>query len=137
MQKSRQQYAREARSVKKVIDSGKLKGKSLNNAKSKYHYLDRRAKGIVYERPSKKSAAPRRKKHQVVKGQGFLPAFLNQMDVVKIEELVSERIFKAIADGNTTQLPTVGELVEAEIKNAVKKTVRGSIESLAKRKKTA
>lgn len=72
----------EAAAVKKKIDSGKLKGKALQSAKYRHANLLYRAR----KRQKVQAAIP--------KGQGYLPSFLKQMDTVRIEELVAQKIFE-------------------------------------------
>lgn len=74
----------EAAKVKKEIDGGKLKGKKLQAAKYKYGNLmyrgRKREKALVAN----------------LKNQPFLPEFLKQMDVVRIEEMVAQKVFDSI-----------------------------------------
>jgi hypothetical protein len=72
----------EAAKVKKEIESGKLKGKKLQSAKYKYGNLMYRG------RKREKSIAA-----SFVKEQGFLPSFLKGLDIVRIEEMVADRLF--------------------------------------------
>ncbi len=74
----------EAAKVKKEIESGKLKGKKLQAAKYKY--------GNLMYRGRKREKAVIAK----LKNQPFLPEFLKQMDVVRIEEMVAQKVFDSI-----------------------------------------
>lgn len=86
---------KEAAEVKKQIDSGKLKGKELKSAKWLYYDLryraKRRALGLKGSRPS--STEKRKRKHKVNLEQPFLPRFLNQVSVARIEELVAQKLY--------------------------------------------
>lgn len=75
----------EALEVKKQILSGKLTGKKLQSAKYKYGNLMYRARKI--EKAFAKS---------ISKDQGFLPDFLKQVDIVRMEELIADRIFQSM-----------------------------------------
>lgn len=75
----------EAEKVKKEIDSGKLKGKKLQAAKYKYGNLMYRG------RKRQKAIAA-----SFVKEQGFLPSFLKGLDMVRIEEMVADRLFNEL-----------------------------------------
>lgn len=117
MKKSVQQYAREARTVKKKIKSGKLSGKSLVSAKNTYWYLERRAKGIVYKR--KKVS----KKQAFNKDQGILPGFLKQMDMIRIEELVANRVFQQMKDEKLLK-KVEGELAKLDLNRIARKAMK-------------
>lgn len=79
---------KEADQIKKKIDSGKLKGKALQAAKYRYYNLRYRA--------NKKVKAETSKRKQLLSKQAFLPEFLSQMSMVRIEELVAEKVFNEV-----------------------------------------
>lgn len=83
----------EADALTRKIESGKLSGKSLKQARYRRHYLRQKAKKMPgATKPKLKSA----------KGfnanQGFLPGFLSMVNIARIEELVADRVFKTVTD---------------------------------------
>ena len=59
----------------------------------------------------KAAKAPVRRSKPVDKSQGILPNFLSQMDTVKFEELVVQRLFKQIEKNVTAKLKELMEKV--------------------------
>ena len=84
--KTIQQMKREEALVKKQIDSGKLSPKKLKAATYRYYNLRYR----MGQKTKKARAA-------FNKDQAFLPSFVKQLDVPRIEELVAEKIFGQIS----------------------------------------
>lgn len=97
---TKQELLKIAADLTKKIESGKLKGKALHKAKKRAYWAKWRA-GEVGQRYVKGSnAKPRKSKAKAFnKDQGILPGFLSQLNTVRIEELVAERMFNALAEG--------------------------------------
>lgn len=96
-----------AAEYKKKIDGGKLTPKKKKVAQTAYYNYLRRAKAKADKNPAQiqKPVAP---------GQGFLPNFLNQVSVVRIEELIAQIAFKAVSRTLAEKLGvTVEELQQA------------------------
>lgn len=98
---SKQYLLSKAAEYKKQIDAGKLSPKAKKVAQTAYYNYLRRAKA------KDKKAAPasakskgngKRAPRQVNPSQGFLPTFLSQLNVARIEELIADKAFKAVAD---------------------------------------
>ena len=124
--KSINQYQLEMKGLEKT--SKKLKGKAAVKAKRRLSRLKRRiAKAKNTKRQDKKlakdttkslnramkKAAPAikrvlknidksKKKQAFNKDQGFIPGFLKQMNMVRVEELVADKLFAAIKTGEVT-----------------------------------
>lgn len=107
----------QAEKIKKQIDGGKITGpKKIKSARYKMYNLKYRAKQLGMK--SKAASEPKAKVAKQAKvakieegtivskkakgfdrDQGILPNFLAQMNMVRIEELVAEKIFSAIKTG--------------------------------------
>lgn len=101
--KSAAELRKKATEYKKLIDAGGLsKAKKKKYQTAYYNYLRRakaketKAAGVAQAAP--KAKAPRQKKAPAVNAaQGFLPNFLGQLNVARIEELIADKAFKAVA----------------------------------------
>ncbi len=113
---------KQMKEVQKRIDGGKIKGKKkLSAARHKVASLKWRAKKLADTKiplvtiVAKKPAIPKRQaKHELVPGQGFLPTFLKQMDMVKIQELVAQKLYEDIKSqlGLAEKMMTEVEAIE-------------------------
>lgn len=124
--KSINQYQLEMKGLEKT--SKKLKGKAAVKAKRRLSRIKRRLSKLKgrnakanqmakdttkrLNRATKK-AAPEikrvlknidksKKKQAFNKDQGFIPGFLKQMNMVRVEELVADKLFAAIKTGEVT-----------------------------------
>ncbi len=93
--KSASKMLLEADKLKKQIDAGMFKGAKLKSAKYRYYSLRYRAKKKVTGAKAKRSS-PKPAAHKVSKEQGFLPNFLKNLDMVRVEELVAQKFFEEI-----------------------------------------
>lgn len=98
----RQELLDRAEAVKKTFP--KLKGAKLKSAKYAYYNLRYRAskagngKAAAPAKKAKRKAVRRRAASQAFNpDQGFLPKFLAQMNMVRIEEMVADRLFREVA----------------------------------------
>lgn len=91
----RSEYLKEAAQLEKKIKAGSLTGKDLKAAKKRLYYCQWKA-----------GAKGERFKHKVDPNQGFLPTFVNQLDMVRIEELVAEKIFNELKSSISTHYKT-------------------------------
>lgn len=122
---SSQELMARAKANQKLVDSGKLSGAKLKQAKIRAAFFRWKAKKVKAEGRKKrlKTFIKRPAKHQIVKGQGFLPNFLIQMDMVKIEELISQKVFSSLAEGNLHGVVNLSDL----LKEVVKEEVHGAL----------
>lgn len=113
MSATKQTLLADAAKIEKQIKSGKITGKkTLKSAKYKMYNLRYRAGQL--DKKSKAASEPKAKAVKAVKtkkvkasklsnpDQGILPNFLSQMNMVRIEELVADRVFQAIKTGEMT-----------------------------------
>lgn len=100
-------YAKKAKELKTKLDSGKLKGKALENAKKYYYWASWKAKQPKVKKTAKVTKGkPKNKQVRFDPKQGILPNFLSQLNTVRIEEMVAERIFQAISENiKNSQVP--------------------------------
>lgn len=93
---TKNQLIKMAADLTKKIDGGKLKGKALHRAKKRRYWALWRAgkKGVAHVQ---KSGLSSKKQKNFDKNQGILPGFLSQLNHVRIEELVAEKLFQSIA----------------------------------------
>lgn len=95
--------------TRKKIYSGGLKGKALKRARNKFNKLEREIRAfkkrstsesgiplITIKAKRKAKIAKKAPKHQFVQEQGFIPGFLKMMNMVKIEEMVAQKLFNEI-----------------------------------------
>ena len=130
------QLVERMRASQKAVDSGKLKGWPLQQAKNNVTSIRYRLKKLKSPKPvnvkTKKSSDPKiplvtikakRKtkvaksapKHQFVQEQGFIPGFLKMMNMVKIEEMVAQKLFneiKAQLEGLTAREVELAKVAE-------------------------
>lgn len=96
---SKNELLKRAKKVKAKIDRGNLKGTALKKARGQYYNLNYRASKAnmteVHAR-RKPRISKRGRKHEFVPEQGFLPSFLSQQSLVRIEEMVANRIFESL-----------------------------------------
>lgn len=113
MSATKQDLLDQAEKIKKQLDSGKITGKkTIQAAKYKMYNLRYRAgqkakKSKAASEPTvvvKKAAKIKKIKASKLANpeQGILPNFLSQMNMVRIEELVAEKVFNAIKVGSMT-----------------------------------
>jgi hypothetical protein len=126
MSATKQDLLAQAEKIKKQIDSGKISGKAtLKKAKYKMYNLRYRAGQI--SKKSKAASEPKAKEVKAVKtkkvkasklanpDQGILPGFLSQMNMVRIEELVAEKVFSAIKTGSmVVKFDDVSEIIQPD-----------------------
>lgn len=86
----------EREGLKSKVAKGKLKGKALKKAIGRIYYLNGRLKKTAQPKAQKRRPGRPKKLHVVSKEQRFLPGFLAQMDVVRVEEILTERLSRAI-----------------------------------------
>ena len=110
--------------LQKKVDSGKIKGKkSVFKARKKIASLKFRAKKvsnsgiplITIKAKRKTKVAKKAPKHQFVQEQGFIPGFLKMMNMVKIEEMVAQKLFneiKAQLEGLTAREVELAKVAE-------------------------
>lgn len=102
---SKTELLTEAQKLWNAIDSGKIRGKqAVKKARHRIHYLKAKAKSLGQKKSTKRAKV-------VSKDQGILPNFLAQMDTVKIEELVVQRLFEKIQKNVNEKLKTLIEKV--------------------------
>ena len=127
MIRSRKSLLEEAAGIEKQIEKGKIKGKkTLKDARWKISHLKWRAKKKAAKAAEKrdnskiakdvtksvsravkspsfkkvlKNIEKSKKKQKFNPDQGFIPGFLSQMNMVRVEELVAEKIFQAFKSG--------------------------------------
>jgi hypothetical protein len=106
--KDKQELLYEADRIKRDLKSGKISGKKhIKAAKYKMYNLRYRANKVKAEKEvvvKKSQKIEKVKAKKVNPGQGFLPGFLPQMNMVRVEELVADKLFKAIKSGDMTAL---------------------------------
>lgn len=90
MARTKQEIQAEVDQLKKKIKSGKLKGEAHSKAVRRKCNLEFALRNYGKKRTRK----PKQK--AIEKGQGFLPSFLGQMNMVRVEELVADKIFNEI-----------------------------------------
>ena len=97
------EYAERRATLVRKIESGKLKGILLQRAKEYVASIDYRVKKKRGEPINPKASLTRRAKASIAKakaqlnaGQMQLPNFLSQMNLVRIEEMVADRIVKSL-----------------------------------------
>lgn len=86
--------------LKREIDAGKYNGKKHKWATNKYHsinYKIRNYDGTENKQIAKKVNKKMAKMAVSAEMQGHLPGFLDQMNNVRIEEMVREAIFKRVS----------------------------------------
>ena len=88
MARTKNQIQEEVNLLKKKIASGRLKGEAKRKAVRRKCNLEFALRNFDKRKASKKRA--------VDKDQGFLPSFLGQMNMVRVEELVADKIFGQI-----------------------------------------
>ena len=105
----------QAYKLKKKIYSGEVKGKALRSTREKFNAVMRdirhakpvkvktkktSAKGniplVTIKAKPKGRISKKAPKHQFVQEQGFIPGFLKMMNMVKIEEMVAQKLFNEI-----------------------------------------
>ena len=100
---SKEKLLATAAQIEKLIESGKITGKAaLKKARYKMYNCRYRANKASKASPKVK-AEPKAKRGVKAKfdaNQGFLPNFLKQMDLVRVEELVAQKVFDAIKTGS-------------------------------------
>ncbi|CAB4150004.1 hypothetical protein UFOVP558_58 [uncultured Caudovirales phage] len=133
---SKTEMLAEAAKIQKQLESGKLKGKAIQKAKYRMYNLRYRAgqkakkanaasepKGKITKAEIKKigktvgptlAAASKKAMAKFNKDQGFLPGFLQQMNMVRIEELIADKIFNAIKTGEMSLKPSDIKSMTAE-----------------------
>lgn len=113
----------EVRELSKLIDGGKLKGAKLAKATRRIGRLKRRiarqGDQPVIKGPTKKAIkkavrlanAMSKKKEKFNPNQGFIPGFLKQMNMVRVEELVAQKIFEAFKSGEVVVQPKLKKAI--------------------------
>lgn len=101
---TKKQMLEEADQIAANIEAGKVRGKvALKKARGRMYNLRHRAKRKIDKFVLSKAEKAQIKKggraiakeaERLKMGQGFLPEFLPQMDVVRIEELVAQKLFE-------------------------------------------
>lgn len=112
--RAKQELLNEADKIKKDLTSGKITGKkTIQAAKYKMYNLRYRAskanektekveEPVVVKKAQKISKVKAKASKLANSDQGILPGFLPQMNIVRVEELVADKIFNAIKKGEMT-----------------------------------
>lgn len=112
---SKQELLKIAADLTKKIDSGKLKGKALHKAKKRVYWAKWRAGKVGQQHVKGATSKPRKSKAKpIIKEQGILPGFLSQLNTVRIEELVAERMFNALAENLKLSISSNAKKVAGE-----------------------
>ncbi len=82
---------------RRILKSGKkLKPKERSKALHLASYFNRKAEALKKQQARPLVKIIKRRAPKLVKGQGFLPNFLSQMSVVRIEEMIANQLFREI-----------------------------------------
>lgn len=87
---SKEVLLKRADDLRERLDNGKIKGNVQRRRAQKY------IANLRWKARQKDLTTIRVKTKRVTPGQGFLPSFLSQVNLVRIEELIADRIFKQI-----------------------------------------
>lgn len=115
-----------AATIRTRLDKGLIRGK-MKRVRARQYIAHLKWKAKQPEKSTKRSRA---RKHAFNPAQGMLPQFLPQMSVVRIEELVADKIFRQMA----------GKRITASVQKAFKsKGVQSAIKDFtrASKKKSA
>lgn len=100
MTATKQEQRQELAKLQKQVD--KLSGKKQKQAKRriahlKYVLAGKQNSKKVTKKSTKRKARIQRTKQVFNEAQGFLPNFLDQLDVKKLNEMIAQRVFDAMA----------------------------------------
>lgn len=99
MARTKQDLLAEAAKIEKRIASGKIPGKAkLKKEQQKMHSLRWRAKKAKGSTVVAAVKVKAKAEKPIDPKQGFIPGFLAQLDVVKIQEMIADRAFLAMKD---------------------------------------
>lgn len=87
--RTKKQMIDEADQIAANIETGKVRGKAaLKKARYRMYNLRYRA--------SLKKDAKKLRKKKIAKDQGFLPGFLQTLDMIRVEEMIAQKVFEAM-----------------------------------------
>lgn len=112
-QTKRAELLKQSAKLLKDVESGKIRGTEKKfRARKKAAHLKWQAKQVSSTK-AKKTSKTKIAKREFDASQGFLPNFLKSMNMVRVEELVAEKLFRTLL--GTTSVQTTLTNAENEI----------------------